>query len=490
MVRFLWIVILLVSFLADGFGQGVEFNDSIYHLVPKLPDYGDGGKSEASEIAKYPKIDLRPYCPTPGYQGVASTCTGWAVGYAAMSISWAINNNWENKRDSIDKNVFSALYLYNQITESTDCSKGTEIVKALDLLVEEGNIRARDFDKKNQDCSRKPSEEEIEKAKEFRIRDYTALFDTSATFRVRIEKTKLCLINKKPVIIAVWLLNNFLAIRPGNSLWYPQIGDPKPVNKGHAMVVVGYDDGIGAFEVMNSWGEGWANGGFIWIKYEDYAKHVRYAFEMTLNNESALPPSVLSPPSSPNFVGSFFIRVPKMTLDGIKFNNVPTIEKDGLYSVNIPTQRDSSRIFQIGIKGVSKGGYVYAFSYDPRGKITVHWPRDATLDSKFEGLHESAVITTEKVELILPKEDSAFKLLYPEGKEYLCILFSRYSIKNLNSRLEQIRTMEGAFPSKFSKAFSADLISKSGIKYYADRFEAFSQKGKIVPVIIEIQVSP
>jgi hypothetical protein len=40
---------------------------------------------------------------------------------------------------------------------------------------------------------------------------------------------------------------------------------------GHAMCIIGYDDTKfgGAFEIVNSWGNDWANDGFIWIRYND-----------------------------------------------------------------------------------------------------------------------------------------------------------------------------------------------------------------------------
>ncbi len=36
----------------------------------------------------------------------------------------------------------------------------------------------------------------------------------------------------------------------------------------HAMLIIGYDDSISAFEVMNSWGTDWGNEGYIWVDYK------------------------------------------------------------------------------------------------------------------------------------------------------------------------------------------------------------------------------
>jgi C1A family cysteine protease len=41
--------------------------------------------------------------------------------------------------------------------------------------------------------------------------------------------------------------------------------DPGAVN--HAVTIMGWDDGRSAFHVLNSWGTGWGEDGYIWIKY-------------------------------------------------------------------------------------------------------------------------------------------------------------------------------------------------------------------------------
>lgn len=42
---------------------------------------------------------------------------------------------------------------------------------------------------------------------------------------------------------------------------------------GHAMCIIGYDDDKQAFEVLNSWGSNWGNGGFCWISYKYVEEH-------------------------------------------------------------------------------------------------------------------------------------------------------------------------------------------------------------------------
>ncbi len=50
---------------------------------------------------------------------------------------------------------------------------------------------------------------------------------------------------------------------------------------GHAMVIIGYDNYKegGAFLVQNSWGTGWGDNGYFWIRYSDLSKIVYAAFQ-------------------------------------------------------------------------------------------------------------------------------------------------------------------------------------------------------------------
>lgn len=40
---------------------------------------------------------------------------------------------------------------------------------------------------------------------------------------------------------------------------------------GHCVAIVGYDDARGAFKLRNSWGTDYGDGGYAWIKYEEFA---------------------------------------------------------------------------------------------------------------------------------------------------------------------------------------------------------------------------
>ena len=59
-------------------------------------------------------------------------------------------------------------------------------------------------------------------------------------------------------------------------------GDKNALDQGgHAVIVCGYDDEKQLFRIMNSWGESYADNGFVWITYDAFFKQFVYATVMT-----------------------------------------------------------------------------------------------------------------------------------------------------------------------------------------------------------------
>jgi Papain family cysteine protease len=65
------------------------------------------------------------------------------------------------------------------------------------------------------------------------------------------------------VIVGLRTTKAFLRLRRGEIYRNP---DQFPIY--HAITLVGYDERLQAFKLINSWGQGWADGGFGWIGYE------------------------------------------------------------------------------------------------------------------------------------------------------------------------------------------------------------------------------
>lgn len=80
----------------------------------------------------------------------------------------------------------------------------------------------------------------------------------------RIEAMKRAIVAKMPVVFGTAVYREFRGI-DGKTPYAPTPGAKKW--GGHAMVLVGYDDRIGAGRVKNSFGPHWADSGYFWAKY-------------------------------------------------------------------------------------------------------------------------------------------------------------------------------------------------------------------------------
>jgi hypothetical protein len=460
--------------------RGLLINDDAYNRLNRQPVYEEGSKAENAALKDNPKIDLRPFCPTPQDQGSIGSCTGWSSGYGAASILYAIQKNWAGKKDSINQSAFSALFIYNQIKEGS-CDAGSYIDKAGELLRDKGDVPSKKFDRLKNACDRQPTEEEMKLAKNYRIKDYMTLFSTDAAERVKIEKTKLSLLQKKPVVIGMLIRRNFDHVRKRDQYWHPDTGDTT-FNGAHAMVVVGYDDGKEAFEIMNSWGINWGNEGFVWVKYSDYARFCCYGIQFVPSNEiiENQPFTLVSHLRNPSFDAD----------DNLTFSNKEVYFNGTHYELadeSVP--RDF--LAQILIDKTTSGAYLYAFSYDTRRQVKVHWPRDGQLDQKFEGQNESAIITVPDIRLAIP--DALGALSFPDvGTEYICLLVAKEPLSNFNAQLQKLSQLPASngFVKNLYTAFDKTLMPAKSIKYSTE-FVGFNnpiKQGIAVPVVLQVKV--
>ena len=472
-----WIIFLL--FPAGLSAQGLLLDDEAYNKLPRQPVYGDGSKSENDLLSDKPKIDLRPYCPTPQHQGAISSCTGWAAGYGAMTILESIRQKWNDRADTITASAYSALFVYNQV-KAGSCDAGADIAKAASLLCNKGNVRSKEFDRIKNNCDKQPNEDELRKASANRIKDYVTLFSTSDPKSIKIEKTKLSLAQKKPVVIGMLLRNNFQQIRRGDQFWRPDTGDTTFLGA-HAMVVVGYDDGKEAFEILNSWGASWGNGGFIWVKYDDYARFCCYGFQFIPYDD---------PDQNRPYNARMQLRTPTYDADDNWTADDEEVLFNGKYYELKRGAVPRNYLAQLFFPYITEDAYLYVFSCDANRKIKIHWPRDGNLDAQFSGKNESAIIAFSEIKLSVPSENGAL-IFESKGADHLCILVSRTPLERLNKQLLDLQKLPpGDFLKNLYSAFGNDLVPQREVEYLTDMagFAAYMRKGKAVPMVVRVRV--
>ena len=243
-------VFTAVPAIADKSPRRVGFiaePEAAYHAVPRI----QRARGFLPEV-----VDLSNRMPKPGDQGDFSSCTAWAVAYAARSYYAAGQAGVERLDTSA---AFSPAYVFNRLNGG-QCAKPTSIMDALTLMRDEGVLPMRDFPYEASNCTQLPSNEQKRAASSFRIRNWSRL-DTDD-----LDAIKSQIFNGHPVIVVLNLPKSFDRLR-GNAVFDDRADREFP----HVMLAVGYDDRLQAFRLMNSWDTDWGDGGYVWVAYRAYS---------------------------------------------------------------------------------------------------------------------------------------------------------------------------------------------------------------------------
>jgi hypothetical protein len=434
-------------------------------------------------------VSLESFCPEVRHQGDIYSCVGWAVGYAGMTIQRAIHNRCTD-RNLINENAHSALFVFNQIKQ--DCNKGARLTDALRFLKERGDCLAKEFDFDVNDCQKTPVPALAQNANRFAVGDFVTLFESDASFEIKVKQVKNALASFKAVIVGMNVRRNFYNLQNAK-FWWPEIGNVTPAG-GHAMVVVGYDDRAGAFRLFNSWGQNWGDKGYIWVKYENFAQFCKYAYIIQLtggqtNMQASSQPTETRPLTQ---LGGTFAFQHFTGYDN--YNNQALFEIDSVRFQNgryVLPKRDwpLGQLFQLVVNTQKAEEYLYVLSIDAQRQIHVHFPRQEALNAKFAGQNESALVLNQGSTLVVPGPNKALKIETP-GTDRLIVLYSRQPINDLKGLAQALSQYQGDFWQHLLRILNRHAIPPSDIRYYPNKigFEASTRgEGYIVPLLLEVE---
>ncbi|MBC6367008.1 C1 family peptidase [Algoriphagus sp. AK58] len=202
-------------------------------------------------------FDLSNFLPEIGNQGRLGSCTAWATTYYGRSLLHNIGQNSSRSQGV----TLSPSFIYNQITKG-QC-KGTSIIQSLQLLVDQGASEWEVFPYQSTGCNLQPTAAQRENASNFKMKDYLILSGENM-----VAEVKTLLTQGKPIVVAMGLDPEFgKKDALGLSAYRPHQVKKDQIYGAHAMLVVGYSDQFKAFKLVNSWGEGWGDQGFVWVDY-------------------------------------------------------------------------------------------------------------------------------------------------------------------------------------------------------------------------------
>lgn len=246
-------------------------------LDPKQFEKANIYESLSDDTSKNPipeAANLQKFAPSVGDQGHQGSCVAWSSAYAARTIE-------EAARTGADPNNlrFSPSFLYNQI--GLDNCDGSYIEKAMEFMTQSGSIPYNQFPYDDHDCSKQPDQQQLEEARQFKMRGFNRLTPGDRNNAIDLRAIKENISQGAPVVIGMQVGGSYMQPMMGKDLWEPTEEDRSMLGfGGHAQCVVGYDDRKygGAFLLMNSWGPQWGNNGFAWVRYPDFKYFVREAY--------------------------------------------------------------------------------------------------------------------------------------------------------------------------------------------------------------------
>ena len=457
-MRILLILIFLaIPFIGNGqkkFAKGLVFDEEAYKKTPIKAQLTRGDYTEIPS-----SYSLKKYCPKPGNQLQLHTSPAWAITWGARTILEAKSREWEDT-DKITKNAFAPSFTYALSTQLEDntCTQGTSLENTLEIMKTLGTPRYVDF---LEFCPRTITEESKKLAAESKITDYVRLFKADDDDNTKLQAVKRSLAEGLPVVIGMHCPSSF---QFAEEFWQPreQRDDSK---EGHALCLIGYDDEKygGSFEAINSWGKGWGNDGFIWIRYQDFLEFVPAAYEIFIIGQDQA--------SAAGFSGEISIQL----LDGKNMNIILT-DVPSYYKTTTPYPSGTS--FRIYIKN-NQTAYVYVMGTDLTGQIFTLFPYAEDV---------SAILNYKGTSIALPSETKFIRMDRTPGKDFLVILYSKEELEpdKIKARLEKT---EGRIDERIEKVLKKMLVDNSNIKWSADKikFEGEGHGQTIVPVYVEIE---
>lgn len=191
--------------------------------------------------------------PGPGDQGAQPSCTAWAVGYAAATAALRYSGI------SL-ANPISPADLFAKILRRspTACTQGSHISYAMDTLVQEGVTTLDRAPYSDLQCGMASS------ATSYNLDGFSRV---SAADSVAIRGSIQAM---QPVSFGMQVSDAMSNVSASNPVFRPN-----GTGGGHAMTIVGYDDAVQRYKIVNSWGASWGAGGFLQISYSDFAAFAR-----------------------------------------------------------------------------------------------------------------------------------------------------------------------------------------------------------------------
>jgi hypothetical protein len=403
-------------------------------------------------------VSLARFAPQRLNQGQQGSCVAWSSAYGARTILES-SRTGQNPNDI----AFSPSFLYNQI--SLEGCQGSYIIKAMQLMSQQGALPLKEFRYTDRDCDAKPDAQQKIEAAAYKMKGYNRLSVDGDDYAVDFMAIKQNLAQGAPVVIGMMVGGTFMQEMLGQKVWHPTQEDYQKYGfGGHAMCVIGYDDRLegGAFQIMNSWGNEWGENGIGWIRYKDFMYFVVEAYGVD-------PMAKVGAAANTKFSCTFGL------IDNKTKGYVPLQQKEGNV-FETSSQIKKLDKFKIEVKNQIEC-YTYVFGQETDGSSYVLFPYTPK-HSAYCGITGTR---------IFPR-DYSLEADNIGTKDFMAIVVTKQPLdyKQVNSLISSSKLT--SYKEKVNKALEGTLLKN--VKYIVVNnligFEAETEPNNAVAAIVEI----
>ena len=347
-------------------------------------------------------------------------------------------------------------FVYTLIKDLTDkdCQDGASTQRALEIIWLKGVPK---FSILPYCCQNIIASLLYQYAEKYRTERPTMLFVDTDDYKMKIRSVKKALSEDNPVCISFQCYDSFQAVM--TDLWN---GNADDFLGGHSICVIGYDDNKygGAFEIINSWGVDWANGGYCWIRYSDFCNYTNYAMQMIVKK----PQPIVNPAKTNSLSGSLKLQLST----GEEMRG--TLQ-NGVYKIS--GEYISGTRYRIYVSN-NQPAWVYVIGSDLQNNVSKVFPPNDKI---------SAALTYKSNNIAIPDENWFIQMDNTVGKDYVCVLYSAEEL-DINSVINKIRNGYGSFYDKVSNALSGKLATLGEVNFSQNAISFSAQTNKTVVALI------
>jgi hypothetical protein len=327
------------------------------------------------------------------------------------------------------------------------------------------------------ECWSLPTEAHRQLAASSKISEITNLFIPKSPIGQRVNATINCLNANRPVVVAMNILPSFHSIN-STGLWSPRPEEQS--NEFHAMCVVGYDNINQRFEILNSWGPGFGDQGFVYVSYDDYERYCLYGFEMLLEAPQAAA-------TTSSLMGGFYLN--KLTgYDPYKFEKLNGHWNGRYYEIS-PGMIRRGEYFKIIAENLRVSTYLYIFSVKPNGSSELLFP--TTSASEWGDVRDAPIILSGSNYVELPADPAGAIVADQPGTDHLVLLFSTRRLQDIDNLVWRVEQQRGELYDRLTAVLGNRMVPPADIRYGSSQMGFSSTtrtNGYVVPVVLKVTV--